>query len=268
MNRDDSTLDGERADEPAADLARIPPEGAAPDAAGDAGGRGSSLSLTELVCWMVQHPERREALEASLQSLDSPRGRDHGDRVLPLRGRLLDLCRIELAERSARPEPMDLRDRLRAACGSLQPSVAEAGLELILEIDAGVPQRIEADPVLLERLATLLLSRPISSSNGDDVRGRVQHAKQDIHLGPTPVLRLRVSTTPPGIPDEPLETLRGSPTRRGAIPEEGLGKLIVGICDEMVAVMGGSLVTGTDPKGEPTYSFTVPARPVSAGDER
>lgn len=262
MDADDTIFDGAGAAGRSGDLDRIPTKEAAVGAGAQPLGAGASLSVIELVDWMVRQPGRRAALATALEEPQSSQGKH----LLPGVDRLLDICRIEAGQREAEADVLDLRAALRAVCRSVRQEDEGAAPGLVLEIDENVPQSVRVDRGLLGRTISILVST--ATGDGDAIRVHVERVKEAPHAGSQAlVLRFDVRPADRRVPAEAVEPLQGTRISRGPIPVEGISRLTLGICEELVSLMGGSLVAETHPDDGPAFRFTVPAATATAGDE-
>lgn len=262
MNADDTIFDGDGAGGRSEDLDRIPRKDAAVGAGAEPLGAGASLSVIELVDWMVRRPERRAALETALEGQQSPR--DQG--LLPGTDRLLDICRVEAGQREVEADVLDLRAALRAVCRSVEQNGEGAGPTMVLEIDGNVPDSIRIDRGLLGRAISILVSTATAAGDGDGdaIRVHVARAKEAPPAG-SQALTLGFDVHPADR-RPPAEQLKGARIDRGPIAAEGVSRLTLGICEELVSLMGGSLVVETHPGDGLAFRFTIPTATARAGE--
>jgi len=149
---------------------------------------------------------------------------------------VLDLSRLEAGKLSLRTSTIDLH-RLAESCFRA-PAVLgrERGLSMQLQIDADVPQHLQADPLRLRQVLDNLLGNALKFTHRGEVR---------LHLSrPDPQhLSLAVQDSGIGVPAEmrprlfqPFEQADASHRRRHG--GSGLG---LSICAELAQLMGGRI---------------------------
>ncbi|NWG73216.1 MAG: response regulator, partial [Rubrivivax sp.] len=153
---------------------------------------------------------------------------------------ILDLSKIEAGKLHVEHVPFDLTSllgTLRRGYGAL----AEArGMDLALEIDPELPQRVIGDPVRLRQILSNYLSNALKFTGRGSVRVRARLLE---HLGPLAHVHFEVEDTGPGIEPavlarlfEPFTQGDQSTTRRYG--GTGLG---LSICRDLAQLMGGEV---------------------------
>lgn len=255
MEAQDKPLGGDKADDHPESLDRIPSRGIADRPVLDptTGDGGPPPTVAEFVAWMLRRVDTPEALPKGLREART-HYRDDGQSLHPLVDRLLDLCRMQTDQRGLEPASLDLRERLVSACESLE-AVDES--RLVIGIDEDVPDVIHGDGELIEQVVAILASATALESGRDDIQVHVERVKEAPHAGSrAPVLSLHIQTT--GSEDSP--SAPGQPT--------GIGDLAMGVCEELVSAMSGSLeleIGGGDAYG---CRFSVPAVAAQRGASR
>lgn len=200
--------------------------------------------VVELVDWMARRRDMRTVLQEHLRDPE-PGARDGRQPMLPLLGDLLQRCRREVDERGLHPRTLDLRATVRAAC---EPVLADDGVDLAIRVDGDVPATVHLDGELLDHVLSLLASATTVQHPGHDVEVRVRCGEgEPVQDGRVAVLAVELRA-------------EGAASAGRPGPSAGMRALARGICQELVALMGGSLASGTGPDGEPRYRFTVPVR--------
>ena len=149
--------------------------------------------------------EQRDSLEKAL----------HGaDRMNHLVDQLLTLARLDAQSPALPAEPVDLAEAARSACAGLGPAALTRHIELELEAGAAAPVAGSAD--LLQILLRNLLDNAIRyTPAGGSVRLTVQPMDQAV--------RLEISDTGPGVPDDQLARLGQRFHRLDPSQAEGVG---------------------------------------------
>jgi signal transduction histidine kinase/DNA-binding NarL/FixJ family response regulator/HPt (histidine-containing phosphotransfer) domain-containing protein len=177
------------------------------------------------------------------------------DALLGLVNDLLDFSKIETSHMRLEPIPFYLRPGIEEVVRSLAARAEEKGLHLGMQIDDDVPDELVGDPGRLRQVLVHLVGNAVKFTE----QGRI-----DVGIGleqageQTVTLRLRVSDTGIGVPEDKHELIRepftqvdGSSTRRYG----GLG-LGLSIASELIALMHGRLDLESAPGRGSTFHFT------------
>lgn len=238
------------------DLGRIPPEGVSPSVRDPVDDEAwTPPTVAELVDWMVEREETRQALEAALakKALDTPEERD---RFLALVDVVVDLSRLEAGRRGLDPEMVDLRGAVEAAHRSLR----EGAEGLVLRIDDALPEEVYADSDQLERVLAALVSIAAPADAGGETEVRVERAAgEPRRQGATSMLKFEVRGGSLGDGDAG-DLLRAS----SPVPEPGR-RLGLTVCTELVSLMGGQLSAGIDPDEDGAFWLTFPGTSTMQG---
>jgi signal transduction histidine kinase len=176
--------------------------------------------------------------------------RENCERLLAMVNNLLDLARLEQGWRQldVRPEPPE--ELLRSAAGAIRPRAEDKGVQLILDIPAGLP-RVAADAPRIDTALRNLLDNALTYT---DAGGRITLSAA---LGPDAVL-LTVTDTGIGIPPEHLphvfeKFFRVPGQSRGS--GTGLGLAIV---QEIVTAHGGTITCESHPGIGTSFHLSLP----------
>jgi signal transduction histidine kinase/ActR/RegA family two-component response regulator len=182
-----------------------------------------------------------------------------GQALLSLVNDILDFSRIEAGQIELDPQPLDLRALLSDTADLVRPEAEKKGLELRLDMDAGLPTRVCVDGERLRQVLLNLIGNAIKfTPEGVITIGASGPDAQDGRL------RFSVADTGVGISAEHGERLfqrfsqvDGSNTRRygGA----GLG---LAISKGLVELMGGEIGVESEENRGATFWFTVCASTV------
>jgi PAS domain S-box-containing protein len=166
-----------------------------------------------------------------------------GRHLLDLIDDVLDISRIEGGVMTLSLEPVSIDAVVREAAELVAPLAAARGITMRTEPHTLVEDRVVADPQRLKQVLLNLLSNAVKY-NRDGGRVSIRLETDGRHL------RLGVSDTGPGIPEEMLGRLFRPFDRLGAerLEVEGSG-LGLAISHGLVSAMEGSLWADSGPEG-------------------
>lgn len=177
---------------------------------------------------------------------------------------LLDLSRIEAGKLRLDPRPFEIAREIGDLVASMQYRVSGRGLQLLSEIEAGVPGVVVGDASRLRQVLTNLVGNALKFTEEGAVVLRVQ---REVSLPDRPVVRFEVEDSGIGIDQSkilaifsPFEQADTSTTRRYG--GTGLGLAIV---RRLVELMGGEVGADSMPGHGSKFWFTVPFRLPTAG---
>jgi PAS domain S-box-containing protein len=175
---------------------------------------------------------------------------------------ILDVSKIEAGKFALEDTPFDLRDALKAVHHAYDALAAVKGLALLLDIDEQLPATVRGDPLRVRQILSNFITNALKFTE----RGHVRIAAT---LRPDGAVRLAVSDTGPGVPDEtqarlfrPFSQGDSSTTRRYG--GTGLG---LSICRELAHLMGGAVGMESTPGHGSTFWADLPL-PSSAPVQR
>ncbi|MFZ5774018.1 MAG: PAS domain S-box protein [Thermodesulfobacteriota bacterium] len=200
------------------------------------------------------------ALERDL----SPTVRDYltkianaGRNLLHIINDILDFSKIETQKLTIEPHPFSLEKVLNDLAGLTSIKAQEKEVELLFDVAADVPDRLEGDSLRLGQVLLNLVSNAIKFTEQGEVVVALERVdgRQD-----RPRLRFSVRDTGPGLSEEQLAKLftpfsqaDGSISRTHG--GTGLG---LAISKRLVELMGGELGAESTPGRGSTFSFTLP----------
>jgi len=204
------------------------------------------IGMTELALDTDLSLQQREYLATVKSSADS---------LLAILNDILDFSKIESRKLELEAVPFSIRDSVAKMLRPLAVRAEQKGLELVCDIDPGVPAGIVGDPVRLQQVLSNLVANSIKFTE----RGYVLvEVREDARAGGATMLHFRVADTGIGIPREKHATIfeafsqaDGSTTRR--FGGTGLG---LTISSTLVHMMGGRIWVESEPGKGSTFHFT------------
>ncbi|MBL8484973.1 MAG: response regulator, partial [Rhodocyclaceae bacterium] len=177
---------------------------------------------------------------------------------------ILDFSKIEAGKLSLESTPFDLDSVLDSLAALLAPSAESKGIELLFDLEPGLPQNLVGDPLRLGQVLTNLVSNAIKFSLGGNVVVSVRAlAAPDAGAE----LEFAVSDEGIGISAEQQARLFQSFSQADTSTTRRYGGTGLGlaICKRLVELMGGRIGVDSEPGRGSTFRFTVPfARSVAA----
>ena len=182
--------------------------------------------------------------------------RDAAETLRRMINNILDLAKLEAGMRDVHPEPVVIGDLLRETADLLEPQAREKGLEIRIEVDAGLQKTAWLDREKLSRVLVNLVSNAVKFTAKGRVLLRAQPWQGSISF--------EVDDTGVGIPPElvaaAFEPFRQIRLRDGAAPRgTGLG---LTISKQLVEAMGGDLFLDSREGRGTRVTFTVPELPA------
>ena len=180
--------------------------------------------------------------------------------LLQILNDILDFSKLEAKQIRIAEENVDVRRLFDDVMELMATPAEQKGLGLHVAVDAGVPERVFADPMRLRQVMSNLLSNATKFTDRGEVRVRVAYLPD----GETGQLEVEVEDTGIGIAEANLEAIfedfvqaDDSLTRRAG--GTGLG---LAICRQLVELMGGTLGVRSVPGMGSTFRFVVRAAPA------
>lgn len=197
-------------------------------------------------------PEQREHVRVIEES---------GEGLLGVINEILDYSKLESGRVELESLPTDVRGIAGEVLALFSPRLKAKNVTGTLEVAAGVPERVLADPLRLRQVLSNLVSNAAKFTAAGGIVVRVEP------LGGT-VEGLRIGVRDSGIGMTPEQAARmfqpfvqaeSSTSRRYG--GTGLG---LAICQRLVQAWGGELTVTSEPGRGSTFAFTLPARAVAA----
>ena len=179
-----------------------------------------------------------------------------GENLLNLINDILDFSKIEAHRLELELLDFDVRVTLEDTAEMLDARAAETGLELICQIDPGIPSYLRGDPGRLRQIIINLAGNAIKfTPSGEVVISATLKSETDESVE----LLFEVADTGIGIPEsrlaaifEPFTQADGSTTRKYG--GTGLG---LAICKQLTELMGGEIGFTSEVGRGSTFRFTV-----------
>jgi signal transduction histidine kinase/CheY-like chemotaxis protein/HPt (histidine-containing phosphotransfer) domain-containing protein len=192
-----------------------------------------------------------------------------GTTLLTVINEILEYSRIESGRLELEEEPFSVRDVVEETLEMVSPRAREIGLELICEIDPGVPDPVVGDVTRLRQILTNLVGNAVKFTERGEVVVSVHRTRYG--TGDVPgELEFEIRDTGIGIPEdritvlfEPFSQADASTTRRYG--GTGLG---LAISRRLTELMGGTISVRSVAGEGSTFSFTIQARTAAAEADR
>ena len=166
--------------------------------------------------------------------------RSSGDALLTVINDVLDFSKFEAGHLSLHPGPMDLRAAVEDVAQLLALRARDKGLELAVDVDPALPERVLADAGRLRQVLTNLAGNAVKFTDAGHVLLRVRAAPGAATGSGAVGLRFEVEDTGCGVPPEQLgrmfEKFEQSTLTGGTREGTGLG---LAITKGLVELMGG-----------------------------
>jgi len=215
------------------------------------------IGMTGLLLDTPLTPEQSEFAETIRRS---------GDSLLTVINDILDFSKIESGNLDLERQPFGLRPCIEESIDLIAPKGAEKNLELLYQIDPGVPGSLLGDVTRVRQILVNLLANAVKFTERGEIVVAVSGEARA--AGDAWEVRFSVRDTGVGIPADrvdrlflPFSQVDSSTTR--VYGGTGLG---LAISKRLVEMMGGRIWAESEPGRGSTFSFTVvaPAAPSDA----
>jgi len=204
------------------------------------------IGMTDFVLDTPLLPQQQDWLKIVQESAES---------LLSLLNDVLDFSKIEAEKLDLEEVEFQLRDSLGATLKSLALQAHRKSLEIVYDIDPGVPERVLGDPTRLRQVLVNLVGNAIKFTNRGEIRVRVH---PESLLGDELMLHIAVADTGIGVPERqrdrlflPFEQADTSMARRYG--GTGLG---LAISSRLVDLLGGRIWHEPRDSGGSVFHFT------------
>ncbi len=196
--------------------------------------------------------------------------RDSGDALLSIINDVLDFSKIEAAQVTLEVIEFNLRTAAESVLDIIAMHAARKPIELICDVDAKIPATVAGDPSRLRQVLTNLLSNAVKfTDHGEVILTITPSGRNDGRPDGDCELTFSVKDTGIGIPEarrdrlfRPFSQVDISTTRKYG--GTGLG---LAISKRLVEMMGGTLTVESAPGVGSTFSFTLPLKKGSNGED-
>ncbi|MDQ2773753.1 MAG: response regulator [Acidobacteriota bacterium] len=185
--------------------------------------------------------------------------RSSAEALLTVINDILDFSKIEAGKLDLEEVLFEPADLLREALDAFSIPADKKGLELVLQVDSGLPEAVLGDPGRLRQVITNLTGNAVKFTQQGEILVGVRLESRDNDCA---VLHFSVKDTGIGIPlekqlaiFEPFTQADGSTTRR--FGGTGLG---LTISRQIVGMMGGTIWVESRPGKGTTFHFTASFR--------
>ncbi len=191
-------------------------------------------------------PEQQRLMQMAVTSADT---------LLRVINDILDFSKIEAGKLDLHPGPLDLRQTIAETASLFIEKAREKGLDWSVRVAPSVPRTVLGDAGRVAQVLGNLLANAVKFTESGEILLEAE--------GSCPV-RVSITDTGIGIPRdqqarlfEPFHQVDASPRRR----YEGTG-LGLGICQQLVQLMGGVMGFRSEPGRGSTFWFEVPFQVV------
>ncbi len=188
-----------------------------------------------------------------------------GQELLQLINEILDLSKIEAGRMTLNIEDIDLSDVASSITQNFKPIAVQKGLELIVSISDGMPQRIRSDNQRLQQILNNLISNALKFTEKGSVNVTMERPGSGVNLArsgltPESCVAFCVTDTGIGIPlDKQMQVFEAFQQADGSTSRKyggtGLGLSIV---RELAKLLGGEIQLTSIPEQGSTFVLYLP----------
>ncbi|HXS83195.1 MAG TPA: response regulator [Methylomirabilota bacterium] len=205
------------------------------------------IGMTELALETPLDEEQRDYLQTARSSAET---------LLGVINDVLDFSKIEAGRLDLDSTSFELRAEVEIALRTVALRAHQKRLELICDVQTGVPEAVIGDPIRFKQVLVNLLSNAIKFTQSGEVVVTARPGEQDKK---TAVVQFEVRDTGMGIPAEKLATIFEAFTQADNSTTRRFGGTGLGltICKRLVDMMGGKIwVESREGKGS-SFFFTL-----------
>jgi two-component system, sensor histidine kinase and response regulator len=188
--------------------------------------------------------------------------------LLGLINDILDFSKIEAGKLEFQEVCFDVRDVVEEVSDIFLEMISRKNLELIVDVDPGVPEQVVGDPMRLRQVLINLTSNAFKFTRTGEIIIRVEPVRRDTALTE---LAFRVTDTGIGIAPEHFDHLFESFTQINDQKNREYGGTGLGlaICRQIVEMMNGTIGVDSTPGQGSTFYFKVPFKYAAlSGEDR
>ncbi len=204
------------------------------------------IGFTELALSAEKNPDQKRRLQMIA---------DSGNAMLRLLNDLLDFAKIEAKQMAIVKESTDLSHALRSCQRLMEPVARGQGLDLNLEIDPALPERIMVDKMRLRQIVLNLVGNALKFTSEGEV-----NLSAAVNPQSQRTLAIKVEDTGIGIPEHRLESIFGKFTQADDTTAREYGGTGLGlpISAELAELMGGKLTARSTLGKGSTFTLFLP----------
>jgi signal transduction histidine kinase/HPt (histidine-containing phosphotransfer) domain-containing protein/BarA-like signal transduction histidine kinase len=210
------------------------------------------IAMAGLLMETTLTPDQRGYLETIQTS---------GESLLTIINDILDFSKIEAGKMELDSRPFDLRVRIEETLDVLSAKAAEKNLDLVYQVDNGIPATLDGDSLRLRQVLVNLLSNAIKFTEKGEVFVQAELlSTQAVAARDRSVLHLHFSVRDTGIGIKPDKLARlfkpFMQADKSTARHYGGTGLGLAISKRLVEMMGGKMWTESAPGEGSTFHFT------------
>ena len=182
--------------------------------------------------------------------------RTSGESLLTIINDILDFSKIEAGKLELEEHPFDLETCISEAMNLVTPAASSKNLELLYQIEEGLPLCIQSDITRIRQILVNLLSNAVKFTESGEILITVsgKNLENDLYC-----YELAVKDTGIGIPDDRIDSLFDAFSQVDASTTRKYGGTGLGlaICNQLARLLGGGLHVESEPGKGSTFSFTI-----------
>ncbi|MDX1930118.1 MAG: response regulator [Pirellulaceae bacterium] len=209
------------------------------------------IGMAELLSETQLDDQQRSFLTMMQQSANS---------LLRILNDILDFSKIEAGKLEVEEFPFDLRSCIGHAVKSQAARASQKSLELLLKIDADVPDYVLGDPGRLSQVVMNLVGNGIKFTDSGEVSVRVSKGREQGWL------HFSVRDTGIGIAQDQQAAIFEAFTQADASTTRRFGGTGLGlaISSQLISIMGGGIRVESELGAGATFHFELPLQAVTA----
>lgn len=193
--------------------------------------------------------------------------KNSGDTLSSIINDILDLSKIEAGQVTLEIQELNLNQIIREVISLHELKAAKKGLSLKTEIESGIPEFLEGDPVRLSQILTNLVSNALKFTDEGNITIRINKLNEAENYVD---LKFTVSDTGIGISEESQEKLFKPFSQTHTAIERNLQGSGLGlvICKHLVRLMKGKIGVDSGPGKGSDFWFTARFRILPSAPEK
>ena len=182
--------------------------------------------------------------------------RTSGESLLTIINDILDFSKIEAGKLDLEEHPFDLETCISEAMNLVTPAASSKNLELLYQIEEGLPLCIQSDITRIRQILVNLLSNAVKFTESGEILITVsgKNLKNDLYC-----YEFAVKDTGIGIPEDRIDSLFDPFSQVDASTTRKYGGTGLGlaICNQLARLLGGGLHVKSELGKGSTFSFTI-----------